>query len=78
MNFQHEDVVCRRFPYTFEILASTQYFNLPIGSITNWTKFQKDFLDKFEEESMTRELMAELLCWVCVIFFEKLIPCTIH
>jgi hypothetical protein len=47
MNVQHEDVVCRIFPYTFENSASTWYFNLPVGSITSWTKFQKDFLDKF-------------------------------
>jgi hypothetical protein len=59
MNIQYEDVVCRLFPYTFENLASTWYFNLPIGSITNWTKFQKYFLDKFAEETTTGALMAE-------------------
>jgi hypothetical protein len=53
MNVQHEDVVCRLFPYTFENSASTWYFNLPVGSITSWTKFQKDFLDKFAEETTT-------------------------
>jgi hypothetical protein len=60
MNVQHEDVVCRIFPYTFENSASTWYFNLPLGSITSWTKFQKDFLDKFAEETTTEALMAEL------------------
>ena len=60
MNFQHEDVVCSIFPYTFENLASTWYFNLPVGSITSWTKFQKDFLDKFVEETTTGALMVEL------------------
>ena len=60
MNVQHEDVVCRVFPYAFENSASTWYFNLPIGSITSWTKFQKDFLDKFAEETTTRALMAKL------------------
>jgi hypothetical protein len=60
MNVQHEDVVCRIFPYTFENSASTWYFNLPVGSITSWTKFQKDFLDKFVEETTTGALMAEL------------------
>jgi hypothetical protein len=39
MNVQHEDVVCIIFPYTFENSASTWYFNLLVGSITNWTKF---------------------------------------
>jgi hypothetical protein len=60
MNVQHEDVVCRLFPYTFENSASTWYFNLPVGSITSWTKFQKDFLDKFVEETTMGALMAEL------------------
>jgi hypothetical protein len=53
MNVQHEDVVCRIFPYTFENSASTWYFNFPVGSITSWTKFQKYFLDKFAEETTT-------------------------
>jgi hypothetical protein len=60
MNVQHEDVVCRLFPYTFENSASTWYFNLLVGSITSWTKFQKEFLDKFMEETTMRALMAEL------------------
>jgi hypothetical protein len=60
MNVQHEDVVCRIFPYTFEKSSSTWCFNLPVGSITSWTKFQKDFLDKFVEETTTGALMAEL------------------
>jgi hypothetical protein len=60
MNVQHEYVVCRLFPYTFEKSASTWYFNLPVGSITSWTKFQKEFLDKFAEETTTGALMAEL------------------
>ena len=45
-NVQHEDVVCRIFPYTFENFSSTYYFNLPTRSITSWTKFQKDFLEE--------------------------------
>jgi hypothetical protein len=53
MNIQHEDVVCRLFPYMFENSTSTWYFNLLVGSITSWTKFQKDFLDKFAEETTT-------------------------
>jgi hypothetical protein len=60
MNVQHEDVVCRLFPYTFENSASTWYFNFPVGSITSWTKFQKDFLDKFAEETTMGALMVEL------------------
>jgi len=60
MNIQHEYVVWIIFPYTFKNLASTWYFNLSVGSITSWTKFQKDFLDKFAEETTTGALMAEL------------------
>ena len=60
MNVQHEYIVCRLFPYTFENSASTWYFNLSIGSITSWIKFQKDFLDKFVEETTIGALLAEL------------------
>jgi hypothetical protein len=30
LNVQHEDVVCRLFPYTFSGRASTWYFNFPL------------------------------------------------
>jgi hypothetical protein len=60
MNVQHEDVVYRIFPYTFEISYLTWYFNFPMGSITSWTKFQKYFLDKFVETNTIGDLMAEL------------------
>jgi hypothetical protein len=60
MNVQHEYVLCILFPYKFENSSSTWYFNFPIGSITSWNKFQKDFLDKFIEETITGSLMAEL------------------
>jgi hypothetical protein len=60
MNVQHEDVVCILFPYTFENSASTWYFNLPVGSITSWKKFQKDFFDKFAKETSRGYLMVEL------------------
>ena len=60
MNVQNEDIVHRISPYTFENSASTCYFNLPVGSITSWTKFQKYFLDKFAKETTIGNLMAEL------------------
>jgi hypothetical protein len=60
MNIQYEDVVCRIFPYMFENSTSTWYFNLPVGSITSWTKFHKIFLDKFAEETTMGALMVEL------------------
>jgi hypothetical protein len=60
MNFQHEDIVCSIFPYTFENSSSMWYFNLPVGSITSWMKFQKEFLDKFADETTIGALMVEL------------------
>jgi hypothetical protein len=60
MNFQYEDVVFRISLYILENSASTWYFNLPIGSITSCKKFQKDFLDKFVEETTIGALMVEL------------------
>jgi hypothetical protein len=60
MNVQHEDVVSRISPYTFENSASTWFFSFLVGSITSWMKFQKDFLDKFAEETTTGDLMAKL------------------
>jgi hypothetical protein len=60
INFQNEDTVCRLFPYTFENSYSMWYFNLSVGSITSWTKFQKEFLDKFVEKTTMGDLMAKL------------------
>jgi hypothetical protein len=60
MNVQHEDVVCRLFPHTFENKSSTWYFNLAAGSITSWEAFQKAFLDKFGENVSTIDLMEKL------------------
>ena len=60
MNIQHEDVVCRLFPLTFEGKASTWYFSLVQGSITNWAEFNKAFLDKFEEDKTLALLALEL------------------
>ena len=39
LHIEHEDVVCRLFPYTFEGKASTWYFSLTVGSITSWNEF---------------------------------------
>jgi hypothetical protein len=61
MNVRYEGVVFHIFPYTFEKSNSTWYFNLHVGSIANYTKFQNYFLDKFRKEITTGELMVELL-----------------
>jgi hypothetical protein len=71
MNVQHEGIVCRIFPYTLENSTFMWYFNLLVGSITSWTKFQKDFLDKFAEETTTRALMAEFFTTTTMSSKEK-------
>ena len=60
MDVQHEDVVCRLFPLTFKGKASTWYFSLVQGSITNWVEFNKSFLDKFGEDK-TPALLARVI-----------------
>ena len=35
LNVEHEDVVCRLFPYTFEPKACSWYFSLKANSIAN-------------------------------------------
>jgi len=49
MGVQHEDVVCRLFPYTFEGKTSTWYFALPQGIITRWNDFEISLMKKFGE-----------------------------
>lgn len=46
MGVQHEDVVCRLFPYTFEGKDSMWYFSLRQGSITSWAQFEAAFMHK--------------------------------
>ena len=36
LDVQHEDVVCRLFPYTFVGQASTWFLSLALGSISSW------------------------------------------
>jgi len=59
-NVQHEDVVCRLFPYTFSTKASTWYFSLPPESITEWDDFERLFIRKFGERKMNAYLHKEL------------------
>jgi hypothetical protein len=46
-NVEHEDVVCRLFPFIFEGNASTWYFSQQPRTITSWEKFESIFLEKF-------------------------------
>ncbi len=60
MGVQHEDVVCRLFPYTFEGKDSMWYFSLRQGSITSWAQFEAAFMHKFRDEKTPDTLMVEL------------------
>jgi hypothetical protein len=60
MKVEHEEVVCRLFPYTFEGEASTWYFSLTTGSITSWYNFEKLFMKTFGDEKSPTSLVLEL------------------
>ena len=58
---EHEDVVCRIFPHTFEAKASAWYFGLQANSITYWNTFERVFKNNFGSQQTTTTLMKELL-----------------
>jgi len=60
LNVQHEDVVCMLFPYNFSGRASTFYFILLVGSISDLDDFERLFIRKFGERKMTASLHKEL------------------
>ena len=60
LDVEHEDVVCRIFPYTFEGKASTWYFSLTAGSITSWNEFDIAFMNKFGDDKTPAILVSEL------------------
>jgi hypothetical protein len=57
---EHEDVVCRIFPYTFEGEASTWYLSLQANSITDWDTFKDLFIKKFRDDKSSSTLLVEL------------------
>jgi hypothetical protein len=59
-NVEHEDVVCRLFPYTFEGNASTWYFSQQPRTITSWEKFESIFLEKFGDGKPPEVLVMDL------------------
>jgi hypothetical protein len=59
-NVEHEDVVCRLFPYTFEGNASTWYFAQQPHTIVSWEKFESCFLEKFGDDKPPEVLVMEL------------------
>jgi ribonuclease HI len=59
-NVEHEDVVCRLFPYTFEGNASTWYFAQQPHTIASWEKFESCFLEKFGDGKPLEVLVMDL------------------
>ena len=59
-NVQHDDVVCRLFPYTFVGQASTWFFSLAVGSIASWKQFETAFLSQFGDDGTFGVLFLEL------------------
>jgi hypothetical protein len=57
---QHEDVVCRLFPYTFVGQASTWFFNLATKSIVSWKQFETPFLNQFRDDRTSGMLVLEI------------------
>jgi hypothetical protein len=57
---EHEDVVCRLFPYTFEGNASTWYFSQQPHTIVSWDRFESCFLEKFGDDKSPEVLVMEL------------------
>ena len=60
MDVQHEDVVCRLFPYTFINKSSTWFFSLTAGSIASWQQFEIAFLNQFRDNRTYGVLFLEL------------------
>jgi ribonuclease HI len=59
-NVEHEYVVCRLFPYTFEGNASTWYFAQQPRTITSWEKFESIFLENFGDGKPPEVLVMDL------------------
>jgi hypothetical protein len=57
---EHEDVVYRLFPYTFEGNASTWYFSQQPHTIVSWEKFESCFLEKFGDDKSPEVLVMEI------------------
>ena len=61
LDVQHEDIVCRIFPHTFEAKASAWFFSLQANSITDWNTFERVFESKFGIQRTIATLTKELL-----------------
>ena len=61
LNVEHENVVCRLFPYTFDPKESSWFFSLQANSIAIWDTFERVFKSKFGNKKFVASLMKELL-----------------
>jgi hypothetical protein len=59
-NVEHEDIVCRLFPYTFKGNASTWYFAQQPHTIVSWENFESCFLEKFGDGKPSEVLVMNL------------------
>jgi len=59
-NVEHEDIMCRLFPYTFEGNSSMWYFSQQPQIIVSWDMFETFFLEKFGDDKSPEVLVMEL------------------
>jgi hypothetical protein len=59
-SFEHEDVVCKLFPYTFKGNSSTWYFTQQPQPIVSWDKLETFFLENFGDDKSPEVLVMEL------------------
>ena len=59
-NVEHEYIVCKVFPETFESKDYTWYFTQPTSSITSWYQFENTFLEKFVDDKTLEYLVMGL------------------
>lgn len=52
--------MCQLLPYIFQVKASTWYFSLVQGLITNWEQFEKALMENFGEDKSLGTLMLEI------------------
>ena len=57
LSMEHEDVICRMFPCTFEAKAYAWYFGLQGNLIADWDSFVRVFKGKFGSQRTTATLM---------------------
>ena len=60
LDVQHEDVVCRLFPYTFVGQVATWFFSFAPGSIASWQQFEMAFISQFGDDKTSRMMVLEL------------------